>query len=358
MKLFSKLLCGAAIAASAATAGTAEMFMTVEDNAVIRLVRTANSDGTFSAHMESPNPSLMEIETQNCFSSAFGGGCNGTLLLKKDGPVNLDGVPFSTEAPYQKAEITSPTLDIDLTPGSIFENTAIQVHEGITEPSTTPNVPQVFKPFNQAFIETIVSAVEEDFIRLSYTTSTADAFPAGVTTLYQDHYYIGAATRLPVDLELVDANGQLVNAGYESHTTNKGHTLNVNQFVNAVAWDLFGWSTSGGHFAEWRFFTNGTSKFDTGLDLSGYSSIEFTMNCTNGMVVEAFFGTGDDSSQSHIGDFNCSNGTQTFSFNIANSPNASDIQTALWLHIPTWKNPGLGQQDWLFMRMENLVIKK
>ena len=67
MKLFSKLLCGAAIAASTVTAGTAEMFLTVEDNAVIRLVRTANEDGTFTARMESPNPSLMEIETQNCF---------------------------------------------------------------------------------------------------------------------------------------------------------------------------------------------------------------------------------------------------------------------------------------------------
>ena len=357
MKLFSKLLCGAAIAASAVTAGTAEIFMSTDDRAILRLVRTDNGDGTFTNQMVSPNPDLLEVETQNCFASAFGGGCNGTALLKKDGPVNLDGIPFSTETPYQKAEITSPTLDIDLSPGSIFENTLIQVHEGLSEPNANPDATPVFKPFPSANIETIVIGVEDDFIRLSYTTSS-DAQLPGVSVQYQDHYFVGAATRQPVDLELVDANGQLVNAGYESHTTNKGHTLNVNQFVNTVAWDLFGWSTSGGHFAEWRFFTNGTSKFDTGLDLSGYSSIEFTMHCTNGMVVEAFLGTSDDSSQNYIGDFNCSNGTQTFSYNIANAANVSDIQTALWLHIPTWKNPGLGQQDWLFMRMENLVIKQ
>ena len=338
MKLFSKLLCGAAIAASTVAAGTAEMFLTVEDNAVIRLVRTANEDGTFTARMESPNSTLMEIETQNCFSSAFGGGCNGTLLLKKDGPVNLEGIPFSTEAPYQKAEITSPTLDIDLTPGSIFENTAIQVHEGITEPSTTPDVPQVFKPFNQAFIETIVSAVEDDFIRLSYTTSSGDAFPEGVTTLYQDHYYIGAATR---DLSTLgiwkDGNTLGGTTDYIQAEGNKGQS-SVTFFAGDIAAFLTDfWNQSGGHYSALNFFTNGTDRFTPGLDLSEYTTLNFEMGCKKGVTVEAFFGRDSDTSQNFLTDIVCDDFTKTYSFDISGY-NRSDIQTALWFHIPTWKN--------------------
>ena len=337
MKLFSKLLCGAAIAASTVAAGTAEMFMTTDDKAILRLVRTDNGDGTFTNQMVSPNPDLLEVETQNCFASAFGGGCNGTALLKKNGPVDMSGVPFSTEAPYQKAEITSPTLDIDLTPGSIFENTAIQVHEGLTEPSADPDATPVFKPFPSANIETIVIGVEDDFVRLSYTTSSDVNLP-GVTTQYQDHYFVGAATR---DLSTLGVwlNGNTLGGttDYIQAEGNKGQS-SVTFFAGDIAAFLTDfWNQSGGHYSALSFFTNGTDRFAPGLDLSEYTTLNFEMGCKKGVTVEAFFGRDSDTSQNFLTDIVCDDFTKTYSFDISGY-NRSDIQTALWFHIPTWKN--------------------
>ena len=167
---------------------------------------------------------------------------------------------------------------------------------------------------------------------------------------------IAATTVSAADVDLY--NGGLLGTDYAEATTNKG-TVSVNDINGVVlAWYLTQWSVASGHYADLKIFTNGTSKYDTGLDLTGASEVELKLQCQNDMNVEVFFGGEEDSSQNYLGDINCDYNVNTFTYDVSGlTTDLTDIQTGLWLHIPTWKNGAISQQYSLFMNIHKAIVK-
>ena len=333
MKLFSKLLCGAALLASTATAGTAEMFISQSDNAALRATKTDNGDGTYNVSLESLNPELFKIDSYTCHHTS----CSGFVNFQKNGPLNFNGINFSTLTPYEHAYIDSENpgvLELDLSDSSIYRNTEIRAHYAVSHPKTSPTEANTFYRIFQTNVDFSVYLVTDDEVKLSFGFSLQPQ-QEGVTTQYQDAQVVVAATRDVSTLGLWQ-NGKALGEDYIIAEGNKG-VSSIIEAGDVAAFLADYWNQSSGHYSALNFFTNGTDRFAQGLDLSDYNTINFEMGCKKGVTVEAFFGRDSDSSQNFLTDIVCDDFTMTYSFDISNY-NRSDIQTALWFHIPTWKN--------------------
>ena len=347
MKLLSKLLIGSAIAASS-VAAQAVQFLNADDEARISVKREiTGGDTTWTAI--SHNPDLMEYEegTLNC---GFG-QCSFRFFLKTD----YADVPFgqfkpiTTTTPYGYVEFTDPVPAINLE-----RNTSLTLGDVLTEPFTDLNAPLTYVPISRGnSVASVQEGGPEDVVKTVFARFSYTDIP-GAEVMYQSFQIV--ASGQPQGLKLVE-NNDIVTPGYEETSTNKGQFIGTWPGVTGYQWYLYGWNTGSGHYAEWRFLTNGTSKHDQGLDLSDYSTIEFAISCYDNITIEAFFGTAEDSSQNFLTDINCGPTEQTFSFDISNA-NASDIQTALWLHIPTWKNGHASQYQTISMNIPYLTVER
>ena len=151
-------------------------------------------------------------------------------------------------------------------------------------------------------------------------------------------------------------DGEFFGPDYGSADGNKGE-VNFLPLSDLLAFWVNNWLVSPGHYAAVRLYTNGASELDPGLDLTGFTQAEITMNCEYGTVIEVFVGGPADSSQSFMGDVVCDGSANTYTFNIPSSANLTDIQTGMWLHVPTWKNPTINVNTWGINIFEAKLIK-
>ena len=346
MKLVSNLLVGASLFAAVSTASAqVEIFLDAADQAKIVVSKTDNGDGTYSYGISSPNSSLVESESFAC----NGYTCGGFLKLKTDGPVDFSGLFLGPHVSYAYASVTSPTIGVDY---SLWQNTTLtHIHEAYTYANTNAN--------SETFVSAQFGNSRADIVSFDGTTArikyffAEEAMLSGATTQYQTFQLVGVGKKW-IDIELGDdyrlANDTVV------HSTNKGTTA-ANFAINRWLWTVEGWSQSNGHYADIRFLTNGDSRYDDGLNLSGYNTLEFEIDCELGAVFEAFFGGEDDSSQNFLGEINCDNSLQSHSFNISGY-NASDIQTGLWLLLPEWKNYHMANFYRIYANVKDVVLKQ
>ena len=345
MNIISKLLVGASLIAGASTVSAADVFLNAADQAKIVLSKTDNGDGSFTYEMESPNPTLVEIESFNC----NGYGCGGFLLLKTDGPVDFSGIFLGPHVSYSYATVTTPTIGIDL---NLFGTTQLtHIHEAYTYASTDPSV-ENFVSAQYGNASANIREFDGTDARIQFSFAE-QAMLSGATTQYQTFQLVGIGKKW-IDIE-IGQEYYLVNDTV-SQATNKGIAYSFFH-NNEWVWNVVNWNINNGHYAEFRFLTNGDSKYDDGLNLSGYNTLDFSITCDAGMTIEAFFGGEDDSSQNFLTDIACNGSEQSFSFNISGA-NRTDIQTALWLHVPVWKNYNLGQEHDLEMRVKDVTLKQ
>ena len=346
MKLLSKIIAGASLFAAVSTASAqVEIYMDADDDAKITMSKTDNGDGTYTYAAISPNPSLVEVQSMTC----NGLGCSGFLLLKKDGPVDFSGYYHGPHTSYTYAYVDENNqIGIDFDKWTTTQLT--HVHEAYTYASTDPNDETFVKGGNsRAEINEVVDA---NTLKIRYFFQEQAMLP-GVTTQYQTMQLVGVGKKW-IDIEIGDDFKLPFDT--VAHSANKGYTT---AYFGAERWlwTVEAWNYGTGHYADFRFLTNGDSRYDEGLDLSGYNTLEFQIDCELGATIEAFFGGEDDSSQNFIGDIACDNSLQTKTIDISGF-NKSDIQTGLWLHLPVWKNYNMGQFYRIYMNVKDVVLKQ
>ena len=363
MNFFSKLLFGAALA-TATTATAQQEFLNLDDNAVVTIERQIDASGNSTFSISSNNPALLEDnDNLSCEPLLFEHPrhdyqCRWNMTLKTDYP----GVPFaqypdlnSVSSRYAYVDGINPLPYIDFGPGGLWEGVDMHLAEVLTYADTDANgfnyMPSAESNINIA-MTTPPGATGTD--RQIIVTMAMDKALGTSLTQYQKVQLI--ASGIPADLDLYK-DGELLGEGYFEAGGNKGNNYADNNNGSVLAWITSYWNVSGGHYADLKIYTNGTSQYDQGLDLSDYNSLELTFQCTNTMTVELFLGTGDDSSQNFLGDVNCGTMTESFTFDISNFNNLHDIQTALWFHIPVWKNTGLNEFS-LFMNIHEAILKR
>ena len=335
MKLIKKLLASAALVAATASAyaqGPAEMFMFTQDSAYITIEKTDNGDGTFSFAASSPHPEILEYVdgTLECTINYYD-YCSFDLKLKKNGPVDFTGINTSFSL-YGYAEIvTDRDAEISL---SLWGYNQLKISEVLTQPTTNANELGVFIDISHGDVQSEFVSSDDEAITINVQSMRTEKMLPGVTTQYQSYYLVGSAI---IDTDLnVWKDGEALGDGYIVAEGNKG-VSSVVEAGNVAAFLTDYWNQSGGHYSALNFFTNGTDRFQPGLDLSDYNTINFEMGCKKGVTVEAFFGRDSDSSQNFLTEIACDDFTKSYSFDISGF-NRSDIQTALWFHIPAWKN--------------------
>ena len=363
MKLLSKLLIGTALAT--ATTATAQVeYMNLDDNAIVTIARTIDANGESTYSIINHNPDLLEDNgdltcTPDLFpSERTDAQCRWHMTLKTDYP----GVPFSqfpelnsVTSNYGYVDFIDPLPRVDLE--QRWNGVPSHLAEVITNANTDINAFD-YKDISIANINIAmltqpgVPGTDKEII----VTLAMDKPLETNITQYQSVQLI--ATGIAEDLELFK-DGQALGENYFEATANKG-IASVIQSANpggVIAWLTDYWNQSSGHYTELRMYTNGTSRHDQGLDLSEYNTVTLRMQCTNTMTVELFLGSGEDSSQNFLGDINCDTYTNDFTFDISGFNNLQDIQTALWFHIPTWKNTGLNEFR-LFMNVHEAILKR
>ena len=315
----------------------AEMFLFAEDEASITVTKTLLEDGTFSYESRADTPELLDINYVICQPTA----CSFELVLKQNGPVDFTGFNVHKWTPYAYAGITSPDIAIDL---DFFGITEILLADAYTFPSLDPNAHAEFVPVNIGNALASVISVEGPYVTISGFFQLFDMLE-GATEQYQTFQIVGSG--IPWSPLFFARDFTPMASG------NKGIATIENVYGN-VSLVVDGWNSGGGHFAALSVLTNGDSPSDEGLDLSQYNMMDVSLSCTPGMVVEAFMGFGAyDSSQTFLADITCDGSDQTFTFDIT-AANRTDIQTGLWLHIPVWKNTGLGQTETLEIDLDDV----
>ena len=335
MKLLKKLLCGAAVLAGVSNVSAqAEMFMFPSDSAYVTVTRSNPYGQPESFSVSSPHPEIIEYVDGTLSCNTFSlTHCSFKLSLKLNGPVDFNGISTSF-ATYGYAEIVSPRdAAIDL---NLWANNNLKISEVMTQPSPTLTSLGEFVPTSQGDVQSLFDSSNENEIIIDVRNMRIDPILRGLSTQHQSLFMIASGIR-DTDLN-VWKDGEALGEGYIVAEGNKG-VSSVVEAGDVAAFLTDYWNQSGGHYSALNFFTNGTDRFQPGLDLSEYTTINFEMGCKKGVTVEAFFGRDSDSSQNFLTDIVCDDFTKTYTFDISGF-NKSDIQTALWFHIPTWKNAG------------------
>ena len=372
MNFFSKLIVGAALTASATTASAqgSVMFMELEDNARVMIKRTVDGNGNSTFSISNANSDLLAHNGNlSCQEVAYGNGfdalCNWKMTLKTD----YAGVPFgqfdelnSVTSAYGYVDGVNPEPYIDLSPTGIWAFNRTHLADVGTLASTSETDFDWAESINTSIniAMTTQPGVPGTDKEIIVSMAMYEMLP-GETTQYQGVQII--ASGIPADLE-VYKDGEMLGDNYFEATTNKGSVTATNVInssnpdLSYISWYLTQWNQSFGHYADMRIYTNGTSRYDQGLDLSDYSSLELTFRCTYTMTIELFLGTQDDSSQNFLGDIHCGTTPMSYTFDISNMNNLHDIQSLLWFHIPTWKNGAIASFGQLFMNIEEVIVKK
>ena len=349
MNFLKKAFCAAALAGGFAATANAQAVSLIEvaDDYKVVIKKT-----TTGYEVTSPDQSKIQV-VPGSVEGRPGGQVFYRARIMKDGPVDLTNLVPPVQVGYEYAiNVMGREAFHNLAAYSANPFSSSQVY---TEPYYTEGEIADFLPLQS--VESDLDTVTSEYIQIR-TLAETRSLCAGCTFHFQDVQYLAAGIlQEPSDeIKLID-NNDIVNPGYEAYSTNKGQFIGTWPGVSGYQWYLFGWNTGSGHYADWKLLTNGTSVTDQGLDLSEYSTIELTINCFTNQTIEVFFGTADDSSQNYLGDINCDQTKLLRLYDISGF-NATDIQSALWFHIPTWKNAHVSQSQTLDMNISILNIKK
>ena len=340
MKAIKSILLGGALLTSVNVFSQAEMFLLAEDEASITVRKTLLEDGSYEFEGVADTPDLLDINYIYCSETA----CRFELVLKEDGPVDFTGFNVHKWTPYGYATITLPDIAIDI--DHLYSNTEIQLSEAYTYPTTDPDNHAEFVPVSSGNASASVRAVNGSYITIYGFFSLLDMLP-GETTQYQTFQIVGSG--IPWSPLYLARDFDVIG------TTNKGEVA-IENLYGAFEWTVTGWNTGTGHFASMNVLTNGDDVADDGIDLSQYNTMEVVLACEDQMVIEAFIGYSSyDSTQHYLQDIQCDGSYQTYIWDIS-SADRSDIQTALWLHVPVWKNAHLAQAETLSMTIAEVMF--
>ncbi len=327
----------------------AEMVIEQDDNAIVIFEKTlvTGSDSMFEiTDIVSPTPDIIEYVDGSlvCHTSTY---CEILARLPKYGPKQLHRYDLSN-IPYSIAriDVMSDSIDIDLSP-TLWGFNNFHIAEVITAPSPTL-YPRGQYTFARA--EGVRIGETDDYLEVKLQFQL-QAMTSAQPVEYQTLQVVASG----IDQGLVVWDTRLLGDGYAAVEGNKGIASGY-PTAELYAFGTSHWNVSSGHYTGIKFFTNGTDQTQPGLDLSEYTKLTLTMNCMNGMVVEAFFGASWDSSQNFLADIQCDSFMHTYEFDISGA-NAYDIQTALWLNIPVWKNTGITNHS-LWMNIDEIVLSK
>ncbi len=165
-----------------------------------------------------------------------------------------------------------------------------------------------------------------------------------------DRISINPSCTKPADLVVWDRGGNVKPGG------NKGRTRGFIKGRRYI-WVTKNWRCTDGHYADLRFLTNGSNVHYPGLDLSEYTTITVIMKCKPGMTVEAFFGASGDSEQEFLQDIHGDHRSHVYTWDISGL-DRTNIQNALWLHVPTWKNERLSNHNTLWMHVDLVMLSR
>ena len=330
----------------------AQFVIEQDDNAfVIYKKEVLESGATTITEVISPNPELMEYvpDTASCFSTGVGSSCFINVRIKKTGPINF--APYDTSfIPYGIGTVdtvtNTPSINFNLWGFNRFF-----IADLTTEPTDSPAVRGPYVRFAGA--EGSKVAETDEYIE-NRVLLRIQPVSEGKTFEYETYQVLASGIPFP-DGEIVVWDTELLGDGFASTDGDKGRVsaMAAGEFYAFIS-DF--WNQSPGVYAALRFFLNGTSEQDEGFDLTGFTTVEVTLNCIDGLVVEAFLGAGFDSSQTFLGDIVCDGYLNTYTFSVP-SVDLTDIQTGVWLHIPLWKNTELDVFR-VWMNVDSIVMLK
>lgn len=297
----------------------------------------------------SPEPDKL-LYVENSFNWLSQGLAELKVRINKNGPVDLSMFHSIPAIAYGIAsiDVETNTASIDL---DLWGNNPFHIAEALTESSQDINTPGPYMQFPQ--FSSTLSAVTNDYIEVNVRVNLPALCEQCAYEFREIHLL--ASGIIPTDLVIWDT--ELLGEGYAEADGNKGVT-SAHAAGEWYAWINDNWKNSDGHYADLRFYTNGTRKDDPGIDLSEYTKLTVTMMGKNGMTVEAFMGAGEsDSYQKFLQDIHCDDFTHTYEWDITGF-DKTNIQNVLWLHIPTWKNTELGQEYRLWMNIDKVILSK
>ena len=335
------------------SANVAQMVITTEDNAYVIYKKEVLADGrTYVTEVTSPNPEILEYvpNTIDCFASGeLTSTCLIRVRLKKDGPINL--VPYDTSfIPYGYASVdtvaNTATINLDLWGSNNFH-----ISDLVTQATDSPAIRGNFSTASPAegakYDETDEYIEVRVLLRLS-------AVEPGKTTQFETYQVLASGIPFP-EGEIVLWDDELLAPGYAQVDGNKGR-ISAMEAGSFYAFISDYWNQSPGHYAALRFFINGDNEQADGLNITGFTEVEITLNCLDGLVVEAFLGAGMDSSQTFLGDIVCDGFLNTYNFSVPTA-DLTDIQTGVWLHIPTWKNSSVNEFR-VYMNVDRVTLNQ
>ena len=351
MSILSKIICGASVFASTALAQNytpAEMVITSADNYSVTLkkeyIDSQFRSWTITDVIEN-NPSSVEYVDGSLECILY--YCFANFKIYKKGSVDFSNQGYIGNLPYGYADVADPVLDTAYINTQLW--TSFHIAEVLTQPSASETQRGPFDKIGRAESSKLDETYDYVLIR---TLIGLNAMEEGDPTEYQNLHFLASGQSI---FKLYDID--LVGEDYMGHDANKGTTYAFqtnDAFSGTFYWGNSNWDLGTGHYAAWRFFTNGTSEFDAGVDLSSYNNITFDLECKPGWVVEVFVGGGHDSFQHFLSDITCDGEENTYTYTL--SGDRSDIQTGLWFHIPVWKNTSMGQDHGAWMNLGKAVL--
>ena len=300
----------------------------------------------------SENPDLLEVIGQPDCVNSSDGTCDVIVRLHKDGPVNLMPYDSSGFLNYGQPIVneTANTMDIDL---NLWGFNRFFIAGALTQKALSPEL-NGHVTQRQGFTEMFNRNVNgrDTYVEISIRFYNTQQFRPVV---YQKFRLIVSATSSPYFLFGVNTPET-----YVTQDSNKG-PISGNF---SAAGELYGmgmtssvWNSSTGHYAALRFFTNGESATDQGLDLSEFKTVKARIGCPAGLTYEVILGDGNhDSTQTWLGDIQCDDFVNDYTFNIPQGLNLTDIQTGIWFHLPIWKNPSNINYD-VFLNVFEIVFE-
>ena len=358
MNLFAKLLCGAALISTAASAqsfskfGPAGMIVEDTDNYSVTLKKVKEANPYLGRNWR-----VDEVITNDASKVEYVQGsleclqfyCWASFDIKKDGPVDLFKQGYAGGIAYGFADtVTATHASINTTLWPTF-HIAELFTEAVSSPSQTGSYTKSGRAESVKVFETY------DFIRVR-TLIGLTHMDTYTTLEYQNLQFLISGQEI---LKVYDVD--LLGLEYTQHDGNKGNTwmyfLKPNEWEGTYHWYVNNWSTGTGHYGAFRFFLNGTEESDPGLDISEFNNISYGVTCEAGATFEAFVGSAMDSQQQWLGDIQCTGAYQEFDVNISGM-NRTDIQTGIWFHLPTWKNTNMAQEQHIWLEVDHVIFYK
>ncbi len=330
---------------------SARMVIDSEDEAFVVFKKETSEAGAVSiTEILSPNVDIIEYVdgTLECFE--FSSQCFFNVRLKKHAGINFGPYDLST-IPYGYARVdtllNSAYIDLDL-----WGYTNFHIADLLTLPAETPEASRIFSSSPAA--EGSKVGETNDYLEIRVRVFLAPNLTSEAE--YQRYQILASGVAFPSGVANLWNDGRFLGKNYYLAEGNKGQAF-ANPQSDLLNFWVNNWNSVSGHYVALRIFTNGSSELDKGIDLTGFTQVELTMNCELGIVVEVFVGAGVDSSQNFVGEIYCDDRMNTYNFSIPTGSDLSEIQTGLWLHVPVWKNPGIFPWGPYF-NIDSAILKK